>query len=88
MALLRKSKGAEYADKFQTLLECLHFIGADDAEGTIDETISKKVREGMMTQFATMIPEKMAASGLIVTCEVKSPEEQADFFYEMLQHIA
>ncbi|CAE7466907.1 unnamed protein product [Symbiodinium microadriaticum] len=85
MELLRKSKGDEYADKFETLLECLQFIGAGHAEGTIDETISKKVLDGMMNQFGTMIPEKMASAGLAVSCEVKSSADQADFFYEKLQ---
>lgn len=84
--MLRKTKGDEYAEKFETLVECLQFIGAGSAEETIDATIAQKVREGMMSQFATMIPEKMAASGMEVTCEVKNASEQADFFYEKLQH--
>jgi hypothetical protein len=88
MDLLRKSKGEEFAQKFETLIALLHDIGAGNAEGNIDETISKKVVQGMMDQFGTMIPEKMAASGMQVSCEVKTAAEQADFFFEKLMQFA
>mmetsp|Transcript_5591 Transcript_5591/g.8518 ORF Transcript_5591/g.8518 Transcript_5591/m.8518 type:complete len:203 (-) Transcript_5591:206-814(-) len=85
LTLIRHGKGPEFAEKFETLLECLNSMGIEGALTTIDSNISHKVREGMMEKFGSIIPLKMAEAGMIVCCDVLGPERQADYFFEKLR---
>lgn len=87
LTLLRSGKGSEFAQTFETLLHCLNSLGIESALTSIDANIHQKVRLGMMEKFGEMIPRKMAENGMIVSCDVLPPEEQADFFYAKLATI-
>jgi hypothetical protein len=78
------AKGEEFAEKFTTLLECLHFLGVEAALHTIDTKILGKVSEGMQAKLGDMLPRKMAEQGVAVACDVRTPEAQADYFFARL----
>jgi hypothetical protein len=82
--LLRMAKGDEFAEKFSTLLDCLHFLGVEAALHTIDAKILVKVSEGMQAKLADALPKKMAEQGVAVHCDVRTPEAQADYFFARL----
>lgn len=82
--LLRMSKGDEFAERFNTLLECLHFLGVEAALHSIDAKILGKVSEGMQSKLADLLPRKMAEQGVAMDCVVKTPETQADYFFARL----
>jgi hypothetical protein len=82
--LLTSAKGVEFAQKFQTLLQCLSDLGIEKALDTIDHTVMDKLNEGLKGKLATILPQKMAEQGIVIDCNVCSREEQADFFFSQM----
>ena len=88
IVLFNASKGPEAAEKFAQLLDCMLFLGLDEALSKIDTTVMSKVRENMMKKFSEVIPQKMLESGISVDCTVLSKEDQAEFFYATIEHMS
>ena len=88
MQLLTAAKGKEFADKFNTLLECLSYIGVESALKTIDQKVMDKLNDGLKEKLATILPTKMAEQGIDIGCNICSKEEQCDFFYNQMSSLA
>jgi hypothetical protein len=87
LALILGAKGPEFASSFSALVSSLSSLGlADTALPKIDKKIQDLVHNALITKFAEAIPQKMAEQGLEVQCDVKSSEDQADFFFEALEN--
>jgi len=87
VALLKATKGEEYAGKFENLLGALKSLDLDDALHTVDEKIGEKIHESMMMKFADIIPVKVKASGLDIACKVCDGKDQTDYFFNMINRL-
>lgn len=85
--LLKATKGDEYARNFDTLLTSLKSLELEDALHTIDEKISEKIHESMMSKFAEIIPNKVKSSGLEVACEVCDGQRQTEYFFNTVSQL-
>eukprot|EP00808_Paulinella_micropora_P004412 g48690.t1 len=86
--LIPKAKGEEFHAKFKTLLEALTFLGVQDAGARIEEKISQKVHDGLMTKICEILPEKLEQEAHVkVEVTAKDDAEQAGFFYDFLESL-
>ena len=77
-------KGEEHANTFKTMLQCFVDLGIEKGLATVQAEVNSKVTEALMDKLATVLPEKLADQNISATCVIKSSEEQAEFFYAML----
>eukprot|EP00622_Pseudochattonella_farcimen_P001430 FR736120.1.p1 GENE.FR736120.1~~FR736120.1.p1 ORF type:complete len:164 (+),score=24.15 FR736120.1:161-652(+) len=86
--LLTSVKGEEYANTFKTMLQCFVDLEIGKGLATVQAEVNSKVTEALMDKLATVLPEKLADQNITATCVIKSSEEQAEFFYAMLDGIS
>lgn len=85
LQLILSAKGEEFATNFSTLLVAATALGLKDTvESKVDDKIYSSINEGMMAKFRELIPVKMAAQGVLVSCEVSSAEDEADLFFNIM----
>jgi hypothetical protein len=87
VALLKATKGEEYAAKFENLLSAMKALELEDALHTVDDKISEKIHESMMIKFAETIPLKVKASGLDIACKVCDSSQQSDYFFNTVDKL-
>lgn len=85
--LMAKSKGDEFADTFEDLMNNLDKLGLDEQRAGVEAKIHSKVTIGLYDKLAELLPEKLTEKGL--SCEVKacSLNEQAEFFFQVLEEL-
>lgn len=84
--LLTNTKGAEFSEKFDTLVDCFQHLGIESGLRAVDTAIGEKVFHGLMAKLQEVIPEKLQEVGFRTTCNVASREDQADLSYEILNN--
>lgn len=87
LSLILGAKGPEFASSFSALVSSLSSLGlAETALPKIDIKIQDLIHNALITKFSEAVPAKMAEQGLEVQCDVKSSEDQAEFFFEALEN--
>ena len=84
--LLKATKGNEYSEKFQNLLNSLEELELSEALVTIDNKVGNKIVDSLITKLTEVIPLKVKDAGLEVTCKVCKSEDQADYFYNFIEN--
>lgn len=80
--LLEKAKGAEFADRFKTMLECFSYFEMEDATQTAETKIKEKVLTALMSRLGEALPAKLGENGIACIVDVMPLARQADYFYE------
>jgi hypothetical protein len=87
LSLFRTAKGNDFAATFEVLVDSITKLGlADTVLSKIDEKVLFKVNEALKEKISVMIPAKLKENGVQVDCVVCSSEDQADFFFDEIQH--
>lgn len=88
LTLVLASKGEDFAHHFSTLLAVAKNIGVGDTvTAQVDSKIHASVNEGMKVKIGETIPKKLAEKGVHVDCITCFADEQAEFFFDTLEHL-
>lgn len=88
VALITMAKGEEVGQQFEGMLGFFQSMNLTDAQATIAEKMNEKITEAMMEKLVEKLPETLSGEGIIVNCVAKADNEQADYFYRMLEDIS
>ena len=80
--LLEKAKGAEFAGRFSTMLECFSYFDLEDARNSAETKIKEKVLTALMTKLGEELPKKLGENGIVCRIDVMPLAAQADYFYQ------
>lgn len=86
--LLLATKGSEFAENFTILLETLTKLNvADDNLPKIIHKIEMNIFNSLMSKFNDQIPKKMEENGILTKVDCVSRDDQAQFFFDVLDHL-
>lgn len=85
--LMAKSKGDDFADTFEDLMNNLDKLGLNEQREGVESKIHNKVTLGLYEKLAELLPEKLLEKE--ISCEVKacSLSDQAEFFFQVLEEL-
>lgn len=88
LKLILAAKGEEYVSLFSNLLGTVTALGiADTIVPKIDDRIFEIMLTTMMKRFEEEVPKKMDEQGLDVSCVVKTANDQAEYFFNVITQI-
>eukprot|EP01034_Spumella_vulgaris_P027445 gene27445-34161_t len=59
----------------------------EQVDNQINQKIVSAIDEAMKRKIGELIPVKLAEKGVEVDCETRFAEDQADFFFDMLERL-
>ncbi len=86
--LLLATKGLEFTENFTILLDTLTKLNvAEENLPRITHKIEMNIFHSLMSKFNDQIPKKMEEKGILTQVNCVSREDQAQFFFDVLDHL-
>ena len=88
LKLLHATKGPEFAENFTVLVDTLGKLNVSDENlPKIEKKIELNIFNSLMSKFSDQIPKKMEERGILTQVNCISSEDQAKFFFDVLDQL-